>query len=113
MTFSVIKRGKSADERSVKGIEKRIGYKLPPEYRAFLLEENAHVIKPCSIRVSSVPQTDAVTLREWTCFYPNETCDANYLLDTYSERIPIGTFPIAADSRGTQCTTHRTRYTAN
>ncbi|MCL6511720.1 MAG: SMI1/KNR4 family protein [Anaerolineae bacterium] len=82
-------------------LEERLGFRLPEDYRAFLLQHNGGRPKP---NVFSLTDTDLATTEDtiawFMCIKPG---DVNDLLETASAlqgRIPNNLLPIAVDPFG-------------
>src|SRR3954468_13020452 len=81
----------------IEDLERTLGTRLPEDYRAFLLANNARQIRPCVVPTPAITRAEKLALHDLSCFFPKQPCDFAYRINIYSGRIPKGFLPIASD----------------
>lgn len=90
-----------ADELRVHRLELRLGYRLPEDYREFLLHYNGGQPEPSSFRFALRTGPDASSCVSWfLSLYDGKHSNLERNIDIFEGRIPTATLPIADDPFG-------------
>jgi hypothetical protein len=90
-------------EEEIDRTEKRIGRRIPPAYRKFLLEYNGGSPDPSDFTMATSPhgKTELGTIKSFLGIGTDKaTLNLDYILETFEGRLPADLFPIARDPGG-------------
>ena len=90
-------------EEALARAEQRVGRKIPGPFRSFLLEHNGGWPDAADFRMAGdrVGTTQPGTIKNFLGIdTPQRTLNLDYVLDTFRERIPSWSFPVARDPGG-------------
>lgn len=101
MTYTIKGAGIQISDLDILRLERKLGVRLPIEYKQFLMRNNGGrpVPKRFSIEESKSSEVDQ-TLDFFSIDDPIESCRRDWNHRVFSKRMPNGFFPIACEDGG-------------
>lgn len=101
MKISMRDTGPRISDLEIARLERKIGFRIPDEYRAFLMEHNGGRPTPKFFSISACKeQTVGQILDFFGIGDPLESCRLDWNFDVFLGRMPPGLFPIACEDGG-------------
>lgn len=100
MSVTIHESEAPATERQLAEVEKKIGRRLPPDYRAFLLEHNGGYPEPDGFPIPGLGAGADGMVDRFLAVYEGDEDNLLEYVETYRGRVPEGFLPVAHDPGG-------------